>query len=236
MSMRRWRPVAALTLAVVAMPFLAASAVAAQSRSSSPRAIEGAAAAVAERGGPGGVTIVWPARIASTPRRVLERLQQLAPPAPLAPAAPVKAAAPPPPPPVTDPTTWVWPADGPITSPFGPRWGRAHEGVDIDGAFGSAVIAPQAGTVTAAGWDDSGYGWVVEIDHGFGLTTRMAHLSSVGATVGQVVERGTYVGAVGKSGSVTAAHLHYEVRENGVARNPARWLVPGGASSVGHPG
>lgn len=130
---------------------------------------------------------------------------------------------PPPPPPVSDPATWIWPGDGPITSPFGPRWGRAHTGVDIDAPTGSAVIAPQAGTVTLAGWKN-GYGLTVIIDHGEGISTLNGHLSSVGVATGQVVPQGQYLGAVGATGNVTAAHLHYEVHVGGAPQNPMTWL------------
>jgi murein DD-endopeptidase MepM/ murein hydrolase activator NlpD len=135
----------------------------------------------------------------------------------------VAAPEPPPPPPVTDPASWIWPADGPITSHFGQRWGRPHQGADIDGATGSAVIAPQAGTVTLAGWKN-GYGQTVIIDHGHGITTLHAHLQHVAVAVGQVVPQGHYLGPVGATGNVTAAHLHYEVHVDGVPRNPVPWL------------
>ena len=82
----------------------------------------------------------------------------------------------------------------------------------------------------------SGYGRVVHIDHGNGLVTTYNHLASVRATVGTFVEQGTVVGTVGASGSVTAAHLHYEIREHGVPRNPTAWLPAGGASAKGNPG
>ena len=227
MSKRRLRPIAALTLAIIAAPFLAATAVAAQ-----------AAPAPA-------VTVTWPTRVAA----IVDRVESLAPAAQAAKgstvisdaelavaAAPAPPPPPPPPPSPDDPSTWVWPGNGPITSPFGTRWGRPHEGVDIDAAYGSTVVAGQRGTVVTAGWGQSGYGLVVEIDYGNGLVSRYAHLSEVRVSVGQVVERAQGVGAVGDTGSVTAAHLHYEVRQNGVPRNPATWLVPGGASSSGHPG
>ena len=224
MSKRRLRPVAALTLAIVAAPFLAATAVAAQANP---------AQATDE---PPAVTVMWPTRIGD----VVERLEAMGPPPAallIEPTLAVLPDPPPPPPPSPDdPSTWVWPGNGPITSPFGSRWGRAHEGVDIDAAYGSTVVAGHRGTVITAGWGQSGYGLVVEIDHGNGLVTRYAHLSKVTVSVGQSVERGVPVGAVGATGSVTAANLHYEVRQNGVARNPITWLVPGGASSVGHPG
>ncbi|HYD10004.1 MAG TPA: M23 family metallopeptidase [Acidimicrobiales bacterium] len=228
MSSRRLRQVAALTLAFVAAPFLAATAVAAQA---APTAKAPGAAVAASTT----TTVTWPTRVAG----VVERHSLLAPPAPPALVAPVRAVAPPPPPPppsVDDPGTWLWPGNGPVTSPFGRRWGRMHEGVDIDAAYGSTVVAAHRGTVILAGWGQSGYGKTVEIDHGNGLVTRYAHLSSISVASGQVIERGTPIGAVGASGSVTAAHLHYEVREHGVPRNPANWLPAGGASKSGNPG
>jgi murein DD-endopeptidase MepM/ murein hydrolase activator NlpD len=232
MSKRRLRPVAALTLAIVAAPFLAATAVAAQAKPA-PAAADAATTAAADEAA-AAVSVAWPTTLGSTPARVLAAIQKLAPPAPPVLGEAVRAT-PPPPPPVTDPATWIWPGAGPITSPFGSRWGRMHEGVDIDAAYGSAVVAAQRGTVITAGWGQSGYGRVVEIDHGFGLVTRYAHLSSIAVTAGQVIEQGTNIGAVGASGAVTAAHLHYEVRENGVARNPTRWL-PAGGTKAGNPG
>lgn len=130
---------------------------------------------------------------------------------------------PPPPPPVEDPHSFVWPGQGPITSSFGRRWGRAHTGVDIDAPTGSAVVAAQAGTVTLAGWKN-GYGNTVVVDHGHGISTLYAHLSRVGVAVGQHVDQRQYVGAVGATGNVTAAHLHYEVIVGGVPRDPMPWL------------
>jgi murein DD-endopeptidase MepM/ murein hydrolase activator NlpD len=147
--------------------------------------------------------------------------------------------APPPPPPLSnidDPATWIWPADGPVTSPFGRRWGRPHEGVDIDAPYGGAVVAPQRGTVVQAGWGMSGYGRVVHIDHGNGVVSTFNHLSAITVSVGQVVAQGQQIGAVGASGSVTAAHLHYEIRVGGVARNPMPWLSSNKHSMKGNPG
>jgi len=230
MSKRRMRPVAALTLAIVAAPFLAATAVAAQADTTPRSAI-----------GPAALTLTWPARLGE----VVDRIESKASIAELARERALLAAAfvtppppppPPPPPSPDDPSTWVWPGNGPITSPFGTRWGRAHEGVDIDAAYGSPVVAAHRGTVITAGWGQTGYGLVVEIDHGNGLVTRYAHLAEVWVRAGQAVDRATPVGAVGATGSVTAAHLHYEVRQNGIARNPITWLPRGGASSAGNPG
>lgn len=130
---------------------------------------------------------------------------------------------PPPPPPVDDPSTFLYPADGPITSSFGRRWGRAHTGVDIDAPTGSSIVAAQAGTVVLAGWKN-GYGNTVIIDHGNGVQTLYAHQSRLGVRTGQTVERGQFLGTVGATGNVTAAHLHYEVLVGGVPRNPGAWL------------
>jgi murein DD-endopeptidase MepM/ murein hydrolase activator NlpD len=227
MQPRRLRPVAALTLALVAAPFLAATAVAAQAGPSEPTRIST-------------VRVSWPAQTKVSVEHAAAIIrfaaaETVAPPVQATPGDAARATPPPPPSDISNPLTWVWPADGPITSPFGHRWGRRHDGVDIDAAYGSAVVAPQRGTVTHAGPGLSGYGLVVEIDHGNGLSTLFAHLSKVTATVGQVVAQGDQVGAVGATGQVTATHLHYEVHVNGVPVNPMPWLQ-GAHSTVGHPG
>ena len=128
-----------------------------------------------------------------------------------------------PPPPVTDPNTFIWPAKAPITSGFGQRDGRPHQGVDIDAPYGAAIVAAQTGTVTFAGVKN-GYGNTTIIDHGHGISTLYAHQSKIGVRVGQRVTQGQYIGNVGSSGHVTAPHLHYEVHINGVPRNPMPWL------------
>jgi murein DD-endopeptidase MepM/ murein hydrolase activator NlpD len=236
MQMRRMRPVAALTLALIAAPFLAATAVAASESTSAAQSVASTKSAKI-------ITVSWLTATTASVQKALDVIafataESIAAPAPAKPVEPIRAQAPPPPPvlsDVTDPTTWIFPGDGPITSPFGSRWGRRHEGVDIDAAYGSVVVAPQRGTVIHAGPGLSGYGLVVEIDHGTGITTLFAHLSAVKATVGQVVAQGDLVGNVGHSGSVTATHLHYEVHVGGVPRNPMPWLT-GPHSLAGHPG
>lgn len=227
MQPRRLRPVAALTLALVAAPFLAASAVAAQSGS-------GPAAS------PSAHRAVWLTATNASVRRVVDAFalaeaETVAPPVQQQPGPAVRATPPPPPSSIADKSTWIWPGNGPITSPFGRRWGRMHEGVDIDAAYGSAVLAAQRGTVTAAGWGQRGYGLVVQIDHGDGITTLYAHLSSVNVVAGQVLAQGDTIGAVGATGEVTAAHLHYEVHVGGVPRNPMPWLTSTTHSTKGNP-
>jgi murein DD-endopeptidase MepM/ murein hydrolase activator NlpD len=141
----------------------------------------------------------------------------------LAAVAEVLTTPPPAAPSVEAPTSFIWPAKGPITSPFGHRWGRAHTGVDIDAGNRSPIVASQAGTVTLAG-SKTGYGNTVIIDHGHGISTLYAHQSRIVVHAGEHVDQGQYIGNVGSTGHVTAPHLHYEVQVDGVPRNPMPWL------------
>ncbi|MBO6901983.1 MAG: peptidoglycan DD-metalloendopeptidase family protein [Rhizobiaceae bacterium] len=101
-----------------------------------------------------------------------------------------------------------------------------HSGLDFRVPSGRKVRSAGQGTVVAAGWN-GGYGRMVEIDHGDGLTTRYAHMSKILVKEGDIVERGTVVGKVGSSGRSTGAHLHYEIRRNGTAINPLRFIKAG---------
>ena len=101
-----------------------------------------------------------------------------------------------------------------------------HAGIDFRGAVGSPARATAKGTVVKAGWN-GGYGRMVEIDHGDGFTTRYAHLSKVLVNIGDKVDVGDVVGKVGSSGRSTGPHLHYEVRKNGGAVDPVRFLKAG---------
>jgi murein DD-endopeptidase MepM/ murein hydrolase activator NlpD len=118
---------------------------------------------------------------------------------------------------------FIWPCDGVVTSGFGMRWGRMHEGIDIGCAYGAPNRAAAAGTVIYAGWM-SGYGNLVVIDHGNGLSTAYGHASSLAVSVGQSVAQGQTVSYVGATGHATGPHLHFEVRVNGVAVDPLRYL------------
>jgi murein DD-endopeptidase MepM/ murein hydrolase activator NlpD len=117
----------------------------------------------------------------------------------------------------------VWPVGGQITSGFGPRWGRMHEGLDIAGSSGTPIAAAATGTVISAGWS-GGYGQLVVLDHGNGLSTAYAHLSSISVSAGQTVPQGSAVGGMGTTGSSTGVHLHFEVRVNGAAVDPLGYL------------
>jgi murein DD-endopeptidase MepM/ murein hydrolase activator NlpD len=117
----------------------------------------------------------------------------------------------------------VWPVHGTLTSGFGPRWGRIHEGLDIAGGSGTSIAAAATGTVISAGWS-GGYGQLVVLDHGNGLSTAYAHLSSISVSAGQTVPQGSVVGGMGTTGSSTGVHLHFEVRVNGSAVDPLGYL------------
>lgn len=124
----------------------------------------------------------------------------------------------------------IWPVDGVLIGAFGNRMdpfsgeGAFHKGVDIRAATGTPVRSTADGIVIHAGWDMSGYGRLVVIDHGGGTQTWYAHLSYIGVTVGEEVRRGDPIGAVGSTGRVTAPHLHYEVHMGGILQNPYKFL------------
>ena len=115
-----------------------------------------------------------------------------------------------------------WPVNGQLTSGFGFRWGRMHEGIDIAAPTGRPIGAAAAGTVIVAGWG-GGYGNLVVVSHGT-ISTAYAHMSSIAVSNGQQVSRGTVLGAVGSTGHSTGPHLHFEVRVNGSPQNPINYL------------
>jgi murein DD-endopeptidase MepM/ murein hydrolase activator NlpD len=117
----------------------------------------------------------------------------------------------------------IWPASGPVTSPFGFRWGRMHEGIDIGASYGSAIHAAASGTVIYCGWE-SGYGNLTVIDHGGNLATAYGHQSSIAVACGQQVSQGQVIGYVGSTGHSTGPHLHFEVRINGAPVDPMGYL------------
>jgi murein DD-endopeptidase MepM/ murein hydrolase activator NlpD len=118
---------------------------------------------------------------------------------------------------------FIWPVNGPITSPFGWRWGRMHEGIDIGVGYGTPIHAAAAGTVVWCGWM-SGYGNLVAIDHGGGISTTYGHESSIAVGCGQTVAQGDVIGYVGCTGHCFGPHLHFEVRVNGTPVDPLRYL------------
>lgn len=127
--------------------------------------------------------------------------------------------------PKTDPTgTFATPIRGAtITSEFGARWGRMHEGIDYGAATGTPIYASDGGTVTLAGVY-GGYGNCVEIKHSGGYSTRYGHMSRFVVSQGEKVYQGQVIGYVGNTGRSTGSHLHFEVRLNGVAQNPRNYV------------
>lgn len=117
----------------------------------------------------------------------------------------------------------IWPVNGPLTSGFGYRWGRMHEGVDIGVGTGTPVAAAASGRVITAGWA-GGYGNLVVIDHGGGIATAYGHNSKLLVTNGQQVAQGQIVALSGSTGHSTGPHVHFEVRVNGAAVNPVPYL------------
>ena len=131
--------------------------------------------------------------------------------------------------------TWMptgsfrWPTSGRISSYFGGRKSPGgigstnHKGIDIAVPRGTPIYAADGGTVTYSGWM-SGYGYLVQIDHGTGYGTRYGHNSSLTVSVGQHVYKGQQVARAGSTGNSTGNHCHFEVRYNGVAKNPLNYL------------
>ena len=128
---------------------------------------------------------------------------------------------------------WLRPTSGRLTSGFGPRWGRNHNGVDIAAPIGTPVVAARAGTVVhvtngcnpTSSWGcGGGFGNHVIVAHAGGMATVYAHLSTVATGSGQQVSAGQQLGGIGNSGSSYGAHLHFEVREAGVPRNPCGYI------------
>jgi murein DD-endopeptidase MepM/ murein hydrolase activator NlpD len=119
----------------------------------------------------------------------------------------------------------VWPAQGMLSSGFGWRWGRAHKGIDIAAPIGTPIVAAAAGRVTYAGWNEGGYGYVVEVDHEDGRMTRYAHNDRILVKNGQQVNQGQQISEMGSTGRSTGPHLHFEVRQpDGEAVNPVAFL------------
>jgi len=128
-------------------------------------------------------------------------------------------------------TPTVWPVDGTLEggfggrrNPFGGSGYEFHSGQDIEAPWGAPVFAGASGRVSFVGWQN-GYGQLVVVDHGGGLTTRYGHLSHIDVELNQTVSRAQLLGKVGSTGRSTGPHLHYEVRINDQAVNPLPYLL-----------
>jgi murein DD-endopeptidase MepM/ murein hydrolase activator NlpD len=116
--------------------------------------------------------------------------------------------------------SFVWPTSGYITQGF---W-SGHRAIDIGAWLGSPVVASDSGYVVFAGWDRTGYGNLIILDHGNGYRTYYAHLSAIFVRVGDSVAQGVRIGSVGSTGHSTGPHLHFEIRYRNVQRNPLGFL------------
>lgn len=127
------------------------------------------------------------------------------------------------------PGALAWPVSGTITSPFGYRRSpfgggmEFHQGLDIAAPMGTTITAAASGTVISAGWY-GGYGNYILIDHGGGMATGYGHCSQIFVSVGQQVQKGQAIGAVGSTGASTGPHVHFEVRINGKPVDPVPYL------------
>jgi murein DD-endopeptidase MepM/ murein hydrolase activator NlpD len=110
---------------------------------------------------------------------------------------------------------FIWPARGQLSSPYGWRWGRMHYGIDIAADIGTPIYAAAPGVVITAGWDDGGYGNLVEIKHPNGAITVYAHNDQIYVRQGQQVAQGETIAAMGSTGRSTGPHLHFEILPNG---------------------
>lgn len=113
---------------------------------------------------------------------------------------------------------------GTISSPFGQRTSGFHKGIDIAVPNGTPIYASDDGVVKFSGWNGTGFGNLVIIDHGDGYLTYYAHCSSLYVSAGQSVTKGQNICAVGLTGNTTGYHVHFEVRYNGTSVNPMNFL------------
>ena len=143
--------------------------------------------------------------------RIAQQLREAA--GPTLPAGPIRAGS----------GALIWPINGTITSPFGPRWGSFHPGLDIADPTGTPIRAAASGTVVMAA-PDGGYGNYTCIAHSGSLSTCYAHQSSFATSSGASVSQGEVIGYVGSTGFSTGPHLHFEVRINGVPQDPLNYL------------
>jgi murein DD-endopeptidase MepM/ murein hydrolase activator NlpD len=119
----------------------------------------------------------------------------------------------------------IWPIDGNVVSPFGRRLSGWHAGTDIQADLGTPILAAADGLVVASG-EEGGYGRIIRIQHRGSIVTVYAHNLENFVGVGEWIAAGAIIGIVGRSGSASAPHLHFEVRHEGLAYNPLQFLPP----------
>jgi lipoprotein NlpD len=119
---------------------------------------------------------------------------------------------------------FIWPTKGTLTSQFGMRKGRKHEGIDIAAPKGTPIHSAAEGEVAFSGWGPTGYGKMVIIKHKHHLTTLYAHNSKLLVKKGNKVKKGQKISLMGSTGRSTGPHLHFEVRNNTHAKDPMKYL------------
>lgn len=128
------------------------------------------------------------------------------------------------PPPSVGTGSFLMPTSGRLTSSYGRRWGRNHEGIDIGAKIGTPIYAADNGIIIESEYKSNGYGKIVKIDHQNGYISYYAHCSQLYANVGDVVAKGDLIAAVGNTGRSTGPHLHFEIRYNGTVQNPYNFI------------
>ncbi|BAY33015.1 peptidase M23B [Nostoc carneum NIES-2107] len=130
------------------------------------------------------------------------------------------------PPPSTGTASYIWPAKGVLTSGYGWRWGRMHRGIDVANSTGTPIYASADGVVVKAGWNNGGYGNLVDIRHSDGSMTRYGHNSKILVQAGQQVRQGDTIALMGSTGFSTGPHSHFEIHPTGKgAVNPITLLA-----------
>ena len=119
---------------------------------------------------------------------------------------------------------YIWPAQGVFTSGYGWRWGRMHKGIDVAGPVGTPIVASATGVVSYSGYNDGGFGYLVEIDHADGSMTRYAHNNRILVSNGQQVAQGQQMAEMGSTGFSTGPHLHFEIHSPQGTVNPMAYL------------
>ena len=128
------------------------------------------------------------------------------------------------PPPEVGTGSFLMPTSGRLTSNFGRRWGRNHNGIDVAAKTGTPIYATDNGIIVESEYQSNGYGNIVKIDHQNGYVSYYAHCSKLYAKVGDVVAKGDLIAAVGNTGRSTGPHLHFEIRYNDVVKNPYNFI------------
>jgi len=118
----------------------------------------------------------------------------------------------------------VHPVSGTISSRYGQRWNRSHNGIDVAAPTGTGIYASAGGTVTYSAYNSGGYGYLVKLSHGNGVETYYGHCSQLLVSAGQTVSQGQLIAKVGNTGRSTGPHLHFEVRVSGTPQNPLNYV------------